>query len=96
MSEEYSGNIISISDEEGNNYELEHLDTIEMDGVYYLAFLPVNDGKGDEDLGMVILKTERGEDGDDYLVVPTDEEIDRAYDLFMEELFSDEEDGAQE
>ena len=45
---------------------------------------------------MVILKTERGEDGDDYLVVPTDEEIDRAYDLFMEELFSDEEDGAQE
>ena len=34
MSEEYSGNIISISDEEGNNYELEHLDTIEMDGVY--------------------------------------------------------------
>ena len=32
MSEEYSGNIISISDEDGNNYELEHLDTIEMDG----------------------------------------------------------------
>lgn len=95
MSEGYSGNIISISDEDGNNYELEHLDTIEMDGVYYLAFLPVNDGKGDEDLGMVILKSEPGEDGEDYLVVPSDEEVDRAYDIFMEELFSDEEEDGE-
>ncbi len=91
MSEEYGGDIITISDEEGNSYELEHLDTIEMDGVYYLAFLPVNDGKADEDLGMVILKSERGEDGDDYLVIPTDEETDRAYEQFMRELFEDEE-----
>ncbi len=95
MSDGYSGNIISITDEDGNSYELEHLDTIEMDGVYYLAFLPVNDGKGDEDLGMVIMKTETGEDGEDYLVVPTDEEIDRAYDIFMEELFDDDEDAEE-
>ena len=54
-------------------------------------FLPVNDGKGDEDLGMVILKSEKGEDGDDYLVIPTDEETDRAYEEFMKELFEDEE-----
>ncbi len=91
MDEEYGGDIITISDEEGNSYELEHLDTIEMDGVFYLAFLPVNDGKGDEDLGMVILKTEKGEDGDDYLVIPPEEEIDRAYQRFMEELFPEDE-----
>ncbi len=91
MDGEYGGDIITISDEEGNSYELEHLDTIELDGVYYLAFLPVNDGKGDEDLGMVILKSEKGEDGDDYLVIPTDEETDRAYEEFMKELFEDEE-----
>ncbi len=89
MSDEYGGDIITISDEDGNSYELEHLDTIEMDGVFYLAFLPVNDGKGDEDLGMVILKSEHGEDGDDYLVIPTDEETDRAYEQFMRELFED-------
>ena len=91
MDGEYGGDIITISDEEGNSYELEHLDTIELDGVYYLAFLPANDGKGDEDLGMVILKSEKGEDGDDYLVIPTDEETDRAYEEFMKELFEDEE-----
>ena len=94
MSEEYGGDIITITDEDGVSYELEHLDTIEMDGTFYLAFLPVSDGKGDEDLGMVILKSEKGDDGDDYLVVPSDEETDRAYDKFMEELFADEgEDG---
>lgn len=89
MSEEFGGDIITITDEDGVSYELEHLDTIEMDGVYYLAFLPVNDGKSEEDLGMVILKSEHGKDGDDYLVIPTDEETDRAYEKFMEELFSD-------
>ncbi len=90
MSEDYGGDIITISDEDGNSYELEHLDTIELDGVFYLAFLPVTDGKGDEDLGMVILKSEKGDDGDDYLVIPTDEETDRAYEAFMRELFEDE------
>ena len=90
MSEDYGSDIITISDEDGNSYELEHLDTIELDGVFYLAFLPVTDGKGDEDLGMVILKSEKGDDGDDYLVTPTDEETDRAYEAFMKELFEDE------
>lgn len=91
MSEEFGGDIITITDEDGNVYELEHLDTIEMDGAYYLAFLPVTDGKADEDLGMVILKSEHGEDGDDYLVNPPDEEVERAYEKFMEELFPEDE-----
>ncbi len=92
MSEEFGGNIISITDEEGNSYELEHLDTIEMDGAFYLAFLPADRNQGDEDeLEIVILKSEHGEDGDDYLVVPDDDELQRAYDQFMRELFSDDE-----
>ena len=90
MSEEFGKDIITISDEDGNVYELEHLDTIEMDGVFYLAFLPVTKEGEDEDLGMVILKSETGEDGDDYLVIPSDEEMDRAYERFMEELFEEE------
>ena len=90
MSEEFGKDIITISDEDGNVYELEHLDTIEMDGVFYLAFLPVAKEGEDEDLGMVILKSETGEDGDEYLVIPSDEEMDRAYEKFMEEFFEEE------
>ncbi len=84
----FGSDIYSISDDDGNTYELEHLDTIEMDGVYYLAFLPVDD----VDAGMVILKSEHGDDGDDYLVIPTDDEEERAYEQFMRELFEDEDD----
>ena len=86
MGEGFGKDIYSISDDEGNTYELEHLDTIEMDGVFYLAFLPADGG---EDTGMVILKSERGEDGDDYLVLPDEAEEQLAYERFMEELFSD-------
>ncbi len=86
MSEGFGKDIITISDDEGNNYELEHLDTIEMDGVFYLAFCPIDD----EEAGMVILKSEKGADGDDYLVIPTEEEEERAYEQFMRELFEEE------
>ena len=42
MGIDYSGNIISISDEEGNNYQLEHLDTFEFEGRIYMAFVPAD------------------------------------------------------
>jgi len=87
MDEGFGKDIITVTDEDGRAYELEHLDTIEMDGVFYLAFMPLED----EEAGMVILKSEKGEDGDDYLVIPSDEEEERAYEQFMKELFEDEE-----
>ena len=91
MSESFGKDFISITDEDGNSYELEHLDTIEMDGTYYMAFLPADVDENSEDYGIVILKSEKGEDGDDYLVVPDDQEAERAYQTFMEELFPEDE-----
>jgi len=91
MSEEFGGDLISISDEEGNSYELEHLDTIELDGVFYLAFLPADLEEDDERYGIVILKTEQDENGEEYLVNPSDDETEAAYEKFMERLFADDE-----
>lgn len=42
MSEEYGANFITVTDEEGNEFELEHLDTIEFQGQTYLAFFPLS------------------------------------------------------
>ena len=60
MSEEYGANFITVTDEEGNEFELEHLDTIEFQGQTYLAFFPaVQDGEeaqNEEEMGLVILK----------------------------------------
>ena len=32
MSEEYGANFITVTDEDGNEFELEHLDTLELNG----------------------------------------------------------------
>ena len=93
MSEEFGGDIYSISDEEGNEYSLEHLDTIELDGVYYLAFLPADMDEDDDDYGIVLLKMNEGED---FFSALTEEEEDRVYDIFMEKLFGDDEDPLNE
>jgi uncharacterized protein YrzB (UPF0473 family) len=89
MSEEFGSDFITITDDDGNQYELEHLDTLEIDGVFYLAFLPADVDEDDERYGIIIMKQET-ENGESYLVVPGDEELDFAYQRFMERLFDDE------
>ena len=50
MSEEYGANFITVTDEEGNEFELEHLDTIEFNGTTYMAFFPaVSEDEEDND-----------------------------------------------
>ena len=90
MSDEFGDDLFTITDDDGNEYVLEHLDTIEMDGSYYLAFLPTDVDENSDDYGMLIMK-QAEHDGEDYLDVPDDEEAERAYNIFMQRLFSDEE-----
>ena len=91
MSEEFGGDFITIEDEEGNEFELEHLDTIEFEGMIYMAFLPADMDEDDEDYGIVILK-QMIEDGEELLgSVDDGEELDRVYDHFMQLLFDEEE-----
>lgn len=94
MSEEYGPNFITLTDEEGNDIELEYVDAIEVDGQTYMAFFPTvedeNDEAAAEDFGLVILKSVM-EDGEELLsTLDSDEELERVYDLFMEQLMADE------
>lgn len=91
MSEEYGSDFIVIADEEGNEYELEHLDTIEDNEDLYMAFLPVvSDEDSEEANKMIILKVVE-EDGEElFEAIEDDNELERIYDIFMEQLFGDE------
>ena len=99
MSEEYGADFITITDEDGNEFELEHLDTLEYNGETYMAFFPtVEDGKDveevdlDEEYGLIILKVVE-ENGEEQLsTLDSDEELELVYQQFMEQLFADEED----
>ena len=95
MSEEYGANFITVTDDDGNEFELEHLDTIEYNGPTYLAFFPAEhegeEAQNEEELGLVILKTVL-ENGEEILsTLDSDEEIDAVYNEFMKELFSEDE-----
>ena len=41
MSEEYGPNFVTLTDEEGNDIELEYIDALEHNGTTYMAFFPV-------------------------------------------------------
>jgi len=100
MSEDFGANFISLTDEDGNEFELEHLDTLEYNGKVYMAFFPAVEGDedgevtdvdpDDEEYGLIILKVVTV-DGEDQLVTLDDEdELEAVYQQFMESLFEDE------
>ena len=95
MSEEFGANFVTITDEEGNDLELEHLDTLEYDGHVYMAFFPVENEDPEEELeeeeaGLIILKVIE-ENGEELLsTLDSEEELETVYEKFMEALFEDE------
>ena len=101
MSDEYSSNFVSLTDEDGNEIELEHLDTIEYNGSVYMAFFPAVQGEeqgdtveevdlDDEENGLIILKVVHVDGEDQLSTLDSDEELDLVYQQFMEALFADE------
>ena len=94
MSEEYGPDFITITDEDGNDIELEFVSSLEHRGQTYTAFFPAVEEGADEDgeeYGLIILKTIT-ENGEELLsTLDSDTEAEEVYDLFMEQLFEDEE-----
>lgn len=96
MNDEFGSNFVTLTDDEGNDIELEYVDALEHNGTTYMAFFPVveEDSEGEEneeEYGLVILKSQM-ENGEEFLVtIDDEEEIDKVYDLFMEQILSDEE-----
>ena len=95
MREEYGPDFITVTDEEGNDMELELVDALEHKGMSYMAFYPAvreDTSEDNDDYGLVILKSIE-EDGEELLsTLDTDEELEEVYQLFMERLFDEEND----
>lgn len=91
MEENIFGNdIISLTDDEGNNYEFEIIDAIETDEGRYLAMVPYfSDPKAklDDSGELVIVKVYEDEDGEEYFEdIPDDNEYETIADLFINRL----------
>lgn len=92
MSDQYGSDFITIVDEDGTEYELEVLSTIEYNGASYMAVVPATDGSEENaELEVSILKSIE-EDGEPMLYAIEDEaEMQTVYDLIMEQLYEEEE-----
>ena len=94
--DQYGSDFITIVDDDGNEYELEVLTTVEYNGEIYMAVIPAG-MEDDEDImpdqfemEVSIFKSVE-EDGESVLCIIEDEqELQTVYDLIMDMLYEDE------
>lgn len=90
MAEEFGSDYMTIVDEDGTEYELEVLSTLEYNGATYLAVIPAVDASEEADLEVSILKSVEDEDGEPLLCAIEDEqELESVYTLIMESLYEE-------
>ena len=88
MADEYGSDFITIVDEDGTEFELEVLTSVEYGGETYLAVTLA--GAEDEDLEVSVLKSV-DEDGEPILcAVENEEELEAVYNLIMDQLYEEE------
>ena len=91
MADQYGSDFITIVDEDGVEYELEVLTTLEWNGSSYMAVIPAGENKDEFELEVSILKSVE-EDGESILTAIEDEaELQAVYDLIMDSLYEEEE-----
>ena len=89
MADQYGSDFITIVDDDGAEYELEVLSTLEYNGCNYLAVIPAADSLEELELEVSILKSLE-EDGEDILcAIEDEEELQAVYDLIMDQLYEE-------
>ena len=90
MEDQYGSDFITISDEDGTEYELEILATLDWNGSSYLAVIPAG-ADDEEDLEVSILKNIE-EDGESILcAIEDEEELQTVYQQIMDSLYEEDE-----
>ena len=92
MEDQFGSDFITIVDEDGTEYELEVLSTLEYDGNTYLAVIPAGESLEEFQMEVSILKSVE-EDGESILcAIEDEEELQAVYDVIMDELYEEDED----
>lgn len=89
MTEEYNPDIVTLSDDDGNEYTFEVLDAVETDEHRYLALLPVHEDpqKLLDDSGELVIVRVTEEDGEEFFEeIEDDDEYETIADAFIDRL----------
>ena len=91
MIEDFGSDFMTIVDEDGQEYELEILSTLEYNGCTYLAVIPAAESAEELELGVTLLKSTE-ENGEAILTVIEDEaELEAVHDILMDSLYEEDE-----
>ena len=92
MSEDFGSDFVTIIDDEGNEFELEVIESMDYNGRTYMAFLPADMSEDDPDYGFVLLRVVEDENGDEvFESIDDEDELQDVYERFMVLLYYDEE-----
>lgn len=90
MSDNYGSDFITIVDEDGTEFELEVLSSLEYNGCSYLAVIPAGSDDDAAELEVSILKNV-DEDGEPILcAIEDDQELETVYSLMMDQMYDEE------
>ena len=90
MEDQFGSDFMTIVDEDGTEFELEVLSSLEYNGCTYLAVIPA--GSEEDSLEVSILKSV-DEDGEAILCAIEDEnELETVYNLIMDQMYEEDED----
>ena len=91
MADLYGSDFMTIVDEDGTEFELEVLSTLEYNGFTYLAVIPA--GLEEDSTPEVSILKSVEEDGEPILCAVEDEsELQTVYDMIMDLLYEEEDD----
>ena len=92
FNEEELDNIITLNDEEGNEFKFEFLDLIDLDNEEYVVLLPVAENGEEEEGEVVILKvedTDEDSDEENYVSIEDEETLNKVFEIFKEKFKDD-------
>lgn len=86
---DYGNDFVTLTDEDGNEEEFEHVDTVELNGETYMAFVPA-DANEDEDTELVILKlVNEGTDDEALESIEDEDELESVFGTVLKRLDSE-------
>ena len=92
MDNEYGSDFMTIIDEDGTEFELEILATMEYNGQTYMAVIPAGADSEDAELEVSILKSVEEDDEPLLCAIEDEAELEAVYNLMMEQLYEEDED----
>ena len=92
MADQFGSDYMTIVDEDGEEFELEILTTMEWNGCTYLAVIPAGMDDEEESLEVSILKSEEEDEESVLCAIEDQQELETVYELIMQQLYEEESD----